>query len=233
MSQQSGASDAPQREPDVEGARDVQAQPEAAVDQADEAQAPAPTGQQPPARRRGMGGTARNMILSMIVVIVGAFVWLALVPRTSTVPQREVGDPNGIAREVAISTKWDVALPQKLPQGWSPVNVQLVQFSNEPQSWHAGYKAPSGDFAALDQTPESTPPWLRGRTAQGTRDGQVSIAGVTWDKYVAGDRRALVRSSELGGLATIVSGEASWQELQTFAAALQPRSAIAAASATS
>lgn len=173
------------------------------------------------------------MVISMVVVVLGALVWFALVPRISQAPSQSVPNPAGIAREVGGAQKWDVALPQGL-SGWTPVNVRLLRMPDQPAMWHAGYRAPSGEFAALDQTPRSTPTWVSGRTGTAQTSGSVSLGGQQWNRYEHEGRRSLVRVKPLGGLGTVVSGDVEWEELQRFAAALRPtNSATATGVATS
>lgn len=169
------------------------------------------------------------MVISMVVVVLGALVWVAIVPRINQAPTQSVPNPAGIAREVGGAQKWDVALPQGL-SGWTPVNVRLLRITDQPPMWHAGYKAPSGQFAALDQVPRSTPDWISGRTGTSTTSGTVTLAGQRWDRYEEKGRRSLVRAEPLAGLATVVSGDVEWDELQRFAAALRPTRAASASS---
>ncbi|AKU17704.1 DUF4245 domain-containing protein [Luteipulveratus mongoliensis] len=177
----------------------------------------------PAPRRRGMGGSARSMIISMLVLLGACAVWVAMVPRVSSV-SKPVEDVPGIAREVAVTQKWDIALPQGLSTQWIPTNVRLLKYDNQPATWHAGYQAPSGKFVSLEQTKNGSDNWIRTQTGFGKASDLVSIGGASWTKFVNEDKdqRSLVRTGPLGGLDTVVTGKASWEELQHFAGTLKP-----------
>ncbi|KNX36450.1 hypothetical protein VV01_03660 [Luteipulveratus halotolerans] len=170
-----------------------------------------------------MGGSARSMIISMVVLVAGCAVWLAMVPRVSTVP-REVQDVPGIAREVGAQQKWQVALPQGLPAQWVATNVRLLKYDGKAPTWHAGYQAPSGKFVSLEQTKGGSDGWFKDQTGFGQAIGSVSVGGTTWTKFenTDKDQRSLVRTGPLGGLDTVVTGKAGWDELQHFAGTLKP-----------
>ncbi|MDF8264349.1 DUF4245 domain-containing protein [Luteipulveratus sp. YIM 133296] len=163
------------------------------------------------------------MIISMVVLIAACAVWVAMVPRVSTVP-RSVQDVPGIAREVSAQQKWQVALPQGLSSDWVPTNVRLLRYDGKAPSWHAGYQAPSGKFVSLEQTKNGTDGWVKDQTGFRAETGQqISLAGVAWTKVENkdNDQRSLVRVEPLAGLDTVVTGKAGWAELQRFAGSLQ------------
>lgn len=184
----------------------------------------APQGGQP---RRGMG-SVRNMVISAVVVSLGCIAWWAFVPRSDKVTPPTV-DVAGIAREIGLSQKWDPAVADGLPSGWSPVNVRLVSLSSQPKTWQAGYDAPNDGYAAVVQTKvsgDNRTSWIKAQTGSGSAKGNVTIGGVTWAKVERsdGNQRSLVRQSALSGLATVVIGTGSWSQVQQFASALKPLS---------
>lgn len=183
-------------------------------------QAPAPPAA---ARPRGMRGSARSMVISMLVVLAAVAVWVALVPRVSSTAQ-PVQDPAGVAREVNRQQRWTVALPVGLGERWVPTNVRLVRITDLPPSWQAGYRTPSGEYALVRQTARGDAAWVREQTARGRAQGQVALRNGTWTRYVGGDsgQQALVRTQPLGGLTTVVIGKADFPELEALAAALAP-----------
>ncbi len=164
-------------------------------------------------------------MISMVVVVAACLVWVALFPRTKKV-QQPVADAAGIAREVGSSQRWDVAIADGLPRGWSPINVRLLS-DVRPATWQAGYDAPEDRYVAVRQTPGGGAAWVRAQTGSAKRTGTVTIGGTSWTAYVRddGDQRALVRSTPLGRLATVVIGTGPQSQLERFAAALRPLSA--------
>lgn len=179
--------------------------------------------QSPPPKRRGMSGTAKSMIISMVLVVLAVLGWTALVPRVNKVDRPGV-DVAGIARETAIAQKWTVTYPQPAPKGWIPANVRLVTFQNQPATWQAGYDLPDSKYIAVQQTDKPNQLWTDHQTNYGKPEGTVEVAGVKWTKVYrnSNDQSSLVRSEPLNGLATIVTGRADWSELQQFASLLKP-----------
>lgn len=165
------------------------------------------------------------MIISMVLVMVAALAWWAWVPRATNTTQ-PTSDVAGIAREVGLSKRWDPAVPVGLPKGWQAVNVRLVSVANQPDTWQAGYDAPGGTYARVVQTGNGDAGWVKAQTGDSNSAGSVTVHGVRWSKLLRSDggERSLVRSSELGGLSTIVTGTGDWGQLQAFAKALKPLS---------
>lgn len=196
--------------------------------------APADEQETAPAPRRGMRGGVRSMIISLVVLFAGVAVWIALVPRVSSVSS-PVADPQGIAREVGLQQKWDIAIPVGLPAGWAAQNVRLLTFDKQPATWQAGYDAPDGGYVAVLQTKKGDATWVDTQTYSGVASGTVTIDGVSWAKYdrAAKNQKSLVRSQPLSGLSTVVTGLGSWQQLQQFAGALKPVSQALATSTAS
>jgi hypothetical protein len=189
--------------------------------QARDGRAPA---EQPAPRRRGLG-SARSMIISMVLVMLAALIWWAWVPRASNTAQ-PTADIAGIAREVGLSKHWDPAVAEGLPKGWQPVNVRLVSADKQPDTWQAGYDAPGDDYARVVQTKDGAASWVHAQTSTSTPAGTVTVNGVRWSKLQRSDggERSLVRSEDLGGLTTIVTGTGDWAQLQEFAKSLKPLS---------
>lgn len=178
----------------------------------------------PPARR-GMPGGIKSMLISTVVVVAACLVWWAFVPRVNRVSQ-PVEDVAGIAREIGLQQHWDPAVADGLPAGWQAVNVTLLDQSGQPATWQAGYDGPNNGYAAVLQTNDGGASWVNAQTGGGSTQGTVTIGGVAWTKVQRsdGDQRSLVRSSELSGLSTVVTGTGSWAQIEQFAAAVKPLS---------
>lgn len=176
----------------------------------------------PPPARRGMGGTAKSMVISMIVLLGGCLVLVALVPRVKSV-QQATANATAIAREVGSAQKWNVAVANGLPKGWTATNVNLIPGSS-PQTWLAGYAAPGDHYAAIKQTRGGDRRWVAQQTGASAQVGTVTIDGTVWAKFRRNDggARSLVRSAPLGGLSTVVIGTGPWAQVQLFARAVQP-----------
>ncbi len=165
------------------------------------------------------------MIISMVLVMLAVLIWWAWVPRASNTTQ-PTADVAGIAREIGLSKHWDPAVAVGLPKGWQAVNVRLVSVDNQPDTWQAGYDAPGGSYARVVQTDNGATSWVQAQTGDSKAAGSVTVDGVRWSKLqrTDGGERSLVRSQDLGGLSTVVTGTGSWDQLQAFATTLKPLS---------
>lgn len=165
------------------------------------------------------------MIISMVLVMLAVLVWWAWVPRASNTAQ-PTADVAGIAREVGLSKHWDPAVAVGLPKGWQAVNARLVTVDKQPDTWQAGYDAPGDTYARVVQTENGEPTWVSAQTGESKPAGSVTVQGVRWSKVqrTDGGERSLVRSKDLAGLTTIVTGTGGWDQLQEFAKSLKPLS---------
>lgn len=165
------------------------------------------------------------MIISMVLVMLAVLIWWAWVPRASNTAQ-PTADVVGIAREIGLSKHWDPAVAVGLPKGWQAVNVRLVTVDKLPDTWQAGYDAPGGSYARVVQTENGAATWVQAQTGESKSAGSVTVHGVRWSKLQRSDggERSLVRSTDLSGLSTIVTGTGDWNQLQAFAKALKPLS---------
>lgn len=169
-----------------------------------------------------MSGTAKSMVISMVVLLGGCLALVALVPRVKSV-QPASANAVSIARSVGAQQKWNVALAQQLPKGWTATNVTLISGS-VPRTWQAGYTAPGDHYAAVKQTQDGDKSWVARQTGPSATVGTVSIEGVSWTKYRRSDGGALslVRSAPLAGLTTVVVGTGAWPQVELFARAVRP-----------
>lgn len=172
-----------------------------------------------------MQGNAKSMVLSMIACLAGCLVLLALVPRQAPT-QRPTVEDTAIAREVAANQKWDVAVAKGLAKPWRPVNVHLIPADGKEKArWMAGYQGKGSDFVSIQQTKNGGSTWTD-EVAKGSDAGTVDIGGTSWRKVnlSVGDQKALVRTSPLAGLDTIVTGKGDWSDLQAVATSATPYS---------
>jgi Tfp pilus assembly protein PilV len=176
-----------------------------------------------PASKRAFGNL-RSMVISMVVMMVAVLAWVAMVPRVREISQPAV-DVSSVAMQVRQESGWAISQPQ-LPAGWKATNARDTA-ADGVRTWHAGYLSPDGQYVSIDQTGVSgaTESWILGRTSNGRAQGTLSAAGRTWQKVSSPDivQRSLVsKGSGAGGLITILSGTASYTQLDQFAQTLKP-----------
>lgn len=178
---------------------------------------------QPSAGRYALGSVP-NMVRSLVVVLGIVLAVIFMIPRTSSVPRPAI-DVTANAAAVAGSTGWAVEAPVGLPGTWRATAARYDTTNQPLPTWFVGYQTPSGAYAALSQAVATDPEWLAGVTGRGARTGERRIDGRAWVEYARADgtQNSLVNEpSTAGGLTTVVSGTAGWDELAKLAAALRP-----------
>jgi hypothetical protein len=149
------------------------------------------------------------------------------------VPMDQAGAPTTISyhADLAVMTRqapYQVVAPAGLPASWSPVNSGVaVGGANGAGTvtWRLGYVTPSGTVAALEETNAAAGPFIRRMTNSGTPQAPVRAGNRTWNSSENSERgqRSLAVTSA-AGVTLVVTGNASWPQLRTLAASLQPES---------
>jgi Protein of unknown function (DUF4245) len=175
---------------------------------------------------RGLG---RGSLWALACLLASAVIMVA-VPMPHAVEPVTVGYQADLAKLVRIAP-YHAVVPESLPRSWQPVSSLLtVGGANGAGTvtWQLGYMTPSGSLAALAETSASAAAFTRRMTNSGTPEPPVTLAGTTWDASLAASRgqRSLYRTAS--GVTLVVTGNATWADLRTLAAALRPVTGISA-----
>nr|WP_093847983.1 DUF4245 domain-containing protein [Streptomyces pini] len=164
--------------------------------------------------------TARDMVLSLLVILLGAgFVYL-LVPHDDSL------DPvRPISYDVELVTArraapYPVAAPAGLPDTWRATSVGYKRQSDLGAVWHLGFMDPDDQYAAVEQSDGEPEKFIRSVT-HGAKpaDRTQAVGGEEWERYEGAKYDALVRRDS--GVTTVVTGTASFESLTRLAAALE------------
>ena len=182
----------------------------------------------PGGRRRG--GTAGDMVRSMLVIIALVAVVYVAVPR----PHGRIQQPVDVGAAVAQASDAGVALDApRVPQAWKP---NAASFEPDPveglPTLTLGWVLPDGTFAGVRATRGATPTWI-GTATGGGRPAGGGDAGVTLDgrdwqvlESPAGDARqrslVLAPDGSGAGVTYVVTGTAPGADLRRVAAEVVP-----------
>lgn len=172
----------------------------------------------PVARNTGVQ-TVRNMVLSLGAcgLVVGALFLVS--------PHKE-GDPvKRVQYELTFQQASRVApyqllAPQGLAERWRATSVDFSGFDPSKTEWHIGFINPKDKYAAVEQTNGFTDELVRDKGKRGKPVGSVNVAGEQWKSYDGPKYRSLVRVDN--GITTMVTGNASVEDLTVLAASLRP-----------
>ncbi|MFE9247940.1 DUF4245 domain-containing protein [Streptomyces sp. NPDC007088] len=161
--------------------------------------------------------TVRDMILSLgVIVAIAAGIYIF-------VPHDEHHDPvKRVDYRVELLTAqraaaYPVAAPRGLSKDWKPTSVRYRGADGD--AWHLGYLDPEGKYVAVEQSTRDPAKFVDDVT-QGAREapGAAEVGGKSWARYEGDTYDALVLRE--GGSTTVVTGSASFPQLEEFAAAL-------------
>ena len=177
-----------------------------------------------PSRGRQLG---TDMLRSMGLVAVALLIWMFFAhPRTPD-PIREI-DWAPVAVSAADATAYEVlAPPATFP--WPATSARVEPQADGTIAWQVGFYTPEEDYAAVmqrgvfpDQAGAAQQEWIDAQTRDGTAGETVSVGGRDWVRLegdpVPDDRRSLLLADD--GTVTVVTGSASWGELETLAGTL-------------
>jgi hypothetical protein len=169
---------------------------------------------------RAKARTMTNMVWALLAcLIVVAF--LAIVtwrPKSEQVRAIEYTAQLEDAKKVA---PW-IRGPEPMPAGWSATSVQFRAPEQSPVTWHLGIVTDQKKYVGLEQSNVSGPAFQADKLGKTEDDGTATVAGVVWQRKTLLDRdneKALVLIGS--GVTTIVTGNAGYPALETFAATLR------------
>ncbi|OEU86277.1 hypothetical protein DB35_14710 [Streptomyces abyssalis] len=188
------------------------------------------------------------MVPAMAVVLLAAFVIYLFIPHDESVdPVKPVSYKVELdsARRAA---PYPVLAPEGLSAKWRATSVRYEGGGADGRVWHLGFITPDTQYAAVEQSDARRPAKYIEDVTQGARRtaDTVRVRGEEWTRYEGEKYDALVRRSAAGGsegsegsgddgkagrggkaaggrpYTTVVTGTASFEQLQKMAAALSP-----------
>jgi hypothetical protein len=179
-----------------------------------------------PSRGRQLG---TDMIRSLGLVAVVLLIWLYFShPRSSDAIREVQWAP--VAQSAASAAPYEVlAPPVTFP--WPATSARVEPQPDGTLGWRAGFYTPDEDYAAIlqrgefpAQADEAQAEWIADETRKGVAGGTVTIADREWTRMegdpTPDERRSLVLVED--GTVTVVTGSATWAELETLAGTLAP-----------
>ncbi|GAB2866723.1 DUF4245 domain-containing protein [Streptomyces deserti] len=167
----------------------------------------------------GMQKSARDMVLSLAVILLAAGVIYLFIPHDDREPELKRVDYRVELLTARRAAPYPVAAPEGLPQSWKATSVRFQ--GDDFDSWHLGFHSPEGQYVAIEQSTEK-PAVFIDEASQGAQETKVTqkVDGRTWQRY-EGDRYDALVLQGTEGSTTVVTGSASFAELTRMAEALK------------
>ncbi|MFC4499937.1 MULTISPECIES: DUF4245 domain-containing protein [Streptomyces] len=168
---------------------------------------------------KGKQKSARDMVLSLGLIVVAAWVIYLFIPHDDHAPDIKRVDYRVELLTARRAASYPVAAPEGLPDSWKATSVRYQ--GADFDSWHLGFTAPDGQYVAVEQSTQKRAQFIDD-ASQGARETKVTdeIGGRTWTRYTGGRYDALVLADS-DGSTTVVAGTASFDRLTEMAKALK------------
>ncbi|MFE9772729.1 DUF4245 domain-containing protein [Streptomyces sp. NPDC005931] len=166
-----------------------------------------------------MRKSARDMILSLVLVgLAAGVVWL-FIPHDDSEPEIRRVDYRVELLTARRAAAYPVAAPEGLPRSWKPTSVRFQ--GEESDAWHLGYHTSAGEYVALEQSAAKRMAFIDDVTQGAENTGATQqIDGRTWTRYEGERYDALVLEGTEGST-TVVTGSASFGTLTKMAQSLR------------
>ncbi|UUU36991.1 DUF4245 domain-containing protein [Streptomyces sp. CA-210063] len=162
--------------------------------------------------------TVRDMVLSLGVVVLAAWVIYLFIPHDETEPELKRVDYRVELLTARRAASYPVAAPEGLPDTWKATSVRFR--GDESDHWHLGFHDPDGQYVAIEQSAEKPSRFIQDATQDAKRtEATQRIGDETWTRYEGERYDALVVRRE--GSTTVIAGTASFDRLTKMAEALK------------
>jgi hypothetical protein len=168
--------------------------------------------------------TVRDMILSLAVVGLVVAALLLVSPHKAQDPVKPI-DYGLQFQQASRVAPYPLLGPRGLPERWRPTSADFDGADPAATTWHIGFINPGDEYVAVEQTNGAHEPFVRDKGKRGEIVGSMPIAGDEWLMYDGPKYRSLVRAKD--GVTTMVTGTATFPELQVMVEALRPAPPIA------
>ncbi len=169
------------------------------------------------------------MVRSLAVILVPLLVIAFLFTRNLDDHPVTVVDWKPVLAQARDQSPYPVLAPTSLPPEWRATKVTWVK-TGDPflngapavrNTWQLGFLAPDDVYIELDQGDKATADLIKTQTREGLPGGRSTVGGQTWERLVTQDdrTRSLVLASPQ--VTAIVSGDTSYEALESYAATLR------------
>ena len=167
----------------------------------------------------GKQKSARDMILSLGLIVIAAWVIYLFIPHDDHTPDIKRVDYRVELLTARRAASYPVAAPEGLPETWKATSVRFD--GADFDSWHLGFHAPDGEYVTVEQSTQKRSEFID-EASQGSTATKATeeIGGRTWTRYTGGRYDALVLEGT-DGSTTVVAGTAPFERLAEMAKALK------------
>jgi hypothetical protein len=193
---------------------------EAAARERAQAQAEANEYRQAYRRDKAKSQTVGNMVFALVICLVVVAFLILVTWRPKGEAKPKAVEYTAQLQDARKAAAW-VRGPEPMPTGWTATSVEFRAPEQQPTTWHLGVVTSEKKYVGIEQSNVTGGKFQSDKLGRTSDDGTTAVAGVTWQRKVLLDRKgenALVLVGS--GVTTIVTGNAGYPALETFASAL-------------
>jgi hypothetical protein len=171
-------------------------------------------------RDKAKSQTVGNMVFALLICLVVAAFLIIVTWRPKEEKVRAV-EYTAQLQDARKAAPW-VRGPEPMPSGWTATSVEFRAPQQEPITWHLGIVTDQKKYVGLEQSNVTSGKFVSDKLGRTDDDGTATVGGVTWQRKILLDRKnenALILVGS--GVTTIVTGNAGYPALETFAASLR------------
>ncbi|WP_237206659.1 DUF4245 domain-containing protein [Rothia nasimurium] len=163
---------------------------------------------------------ARNMVISMIVMVLLLLPVIWLMPQPNKNPYRPTVDLPVIAYEASAQAGYPVAAAEQ--EGWHYNYARWISGQADGiDYWETGQVTPSNKFLEIIQARESNATWIAQKTGNAVPEASVNVGGLQWEvrTLVDPDDKEKITTfyiGEVDGTTLLVKGDAEPSEYQAL-----------------
>lgn len=174
------------------------------------------------------------MFLSLLVILVPLAIIVAIFSQGPTQAKVQTVNWKPVATEAAEQAPYPVLTPIELPAGWRATRVSWTRIGQPDPTgnvsvrnrWELGVLTDSDVYLELDQGDKLANDMVADLSNGGQPDGTSNVNGQTWKRLVTDDNRTRSLVLTAPGVTTLVTGDADYSTLETYAGLLhaEPKS---------
>jgi len=169
------------------------------------------------------------MIRSLAVILVPVLLITFLLTRNLSDAPVTVVDWRPVLTVARAEAPYPVLAPTNLPPDWRATRVNWVKtgdpfVNGDPavrNTWQLGFLAPNDIYIDLKQGDVRSGEFIKDETRSGLPDGESTVAGAAWKRLISEDERTRSLVLSTPSVTTIVVGDTSYEELDSYAATLK------------
>lgn len=173
--------------------------------------------------------TPGDMVRSLAVILIPLLVIIFLFTRGPDDHPVEVVDWEPVHATAVEEAPYAVLAPVNLPEEWRATRVSWTKqgepgLNGDPEpgnTWKLGFLNPADVYIAIEQSDAPAAPFIEANTRNGVEDGTSTVGDREWERRVSEDdrTRSLVRTDD--DVTSVVVGDTSYEDLETFAGTLE------------